>query len=136
MIKSKLLNSFGENQVEEMVATLDSYQGQERNIIVYSFTKSSTKSPDKKRIGFLNELRRLNVAMTRCKKMLVLVGDMKFLSECRYMEIDEDGQEVYDQSEKQFSDFIQKMLEYVKKGRGEIISCEEFFKRINSGGEQ
>lgn len=136
LIKSKLLNSFGENQVEEMVATLDSYQGQERNIIVYSFTKSSTKSPDKKRIGFLNELRRLNVAMTRCKKMLVLVGDMKFLSECRYMEIDEDGQEVYDQSEKQFSDFIQKMLEYVKKGRGEIISCEEFFKRINSGGEQ
>jgi len=130
LIKNKLNKSLPKDLVNEMVATLDSYQGQERDIILYSFTKSSNDSPMKRRIGFLNELRRLNVAMTRCKKMLILIGDMKFLGECKHCDKDEEGNLVYDKSEKQFSDFINKMVGDVKSGRGEYISYTEFKKRV------
>lgn len=116
-----------------MVATLDSFQGQERELIIYSFTKSSTKKPDRRRIGFLNELRRLNVAMSRCKKTLIMIGDMKFLSECMNQpKIDDEL--VYDQSEKQFSDFITKMMDDIKGGRGELLSYSDFSERINVNG--
>lgn len=131
----KLISSYLEKIVDkdiisEMVATLDSYQGQERDVIIYSFTKSSTIPTQKKRIGFLNELRRLNVAMTRCKKMLILVGDMRFLSSCENVELDSMQQPIYDKSEKQFSDFIKKMLIDVINGNGEVIKYSDFINRI------
>lgn len=130
LIKNKLNKILPKELVGEMVATLDSYQGQERDIILYSFTKSSGDSPKKRRIGFLNELRRLNVAMTRCKKMLILIGDMEFLGGCEHCEKDDSGNLIYDKSEKQFSDFIKKMVNDVKNGRGELISYRKFVERV------
>lgn len=115
-----------------MVATLDSFQGQERNLILYSFTKSSKKKATMSRIGFLNELRRLNVAMSRCKKTLIMIGDMRFLSGCLYQNTDEDGNAIYEHSEKEFSDFISKMLNDVRGGRGEIIDYALFKERLGS----
>jgi superfamily I DNA and/or RNA helicase len=44
-------------------------------VILYGFTRSN---PDG-RVGFLDELRRANVAFTRTKQQLVLVGDMGML---------------------------------------------------------
>lgn len=133
LIKKKLRKLFAEDVIKEMVATLDSFQGQERDIIIYSFTKSSSRDPRSRRIGFLNELRRLNVAMTRCKKMLILIGDMDFLSSCKYMEEDEYEDEIYEKSEKEFSDFINKMIMDVEAGRGEFISYREFINRMEKG---
>lgn len=130
-IKKKLKGKIGED-VKEMVATLDSFQGQERDIIIYSFTKSSKVSRKYKRIGFLKELRRLNVAMSRCKKMLVLVGDMEFLRNCMN-QTGPDGEEKYEKSEKQFSDFIGKICDAVDNGSGEMISYEKLKERL--GGE-
>ncbi len=130
LVKNKLNKILPKELVNEMVATLDSYQGQERDIILYSFTKSSNDSPKKRRIGFLNELRRLNVAMTRCKKMLILIGDMEFLGGCEHCDKDDNGNLIYDKSEKQFSDFINKMVNDVKTGRGELISYHEFVGRV------
>ncbi len=130
------LNTFLPKAVtNEMVATLDSYQGQERDIIFYSFTKTSTIDEEERRIGFLNELRRLNVAMTRCKKMLVLVGDMEFLGSCDHCDKDENGYEIYKQSEREFGDFIRKMLEDVRGGRGELIPYREFMKKWKEGND-
>ncbi len=133
LIKNKLCSFILKSEAAELAATLDSYQGQERDIILYSFTKSSDKPSHLRRIGFLNELRRLNVAMTRCKKMLVLIGDMDFLSGCMHCDKSETGEELYERSERQFSDFIKKMLDDVKKGRGELISYKEFKKRLDGG---
>lgn len=135
LIKKKLAKSLSEDLIEDMVATLDSFQGQERDLIIYSFTKSSWKGPKERRIGFLNELRRLNVAMSRCKEMLILIGDMDFLSSCELLEEDEYGDEVYDKSEKEFSDFIKKLLEDVKAGRGELIDFKEFQERLKGGSK-
>ncbi len=53
------------------VNTVDSFQGQERDVIYISLTRSNTKGE----IGFLKEHRRMNVAMTRAKSKLVMVGD-------------------------------------------------------------
>jgi len=59
------------------VNTIDSFQGQERDIVYISMTRSNPDS----RIGFLSEIRRMNVAMTRAKQKLVVVGDSATLSQ-------------------------------------------------------
>lgn len=117
-------------EINEMVASLDSYQGQERKLIIYSFTKSSYKAPEKQgRIGFLSELRRLNVAMTRCKEMLIMIGDMNFLGSCMF-ESPEEAADPNAASEKRFSEFIRLMMSDVKSGKGECIDVRELYKRL------
>jgi ATP-dependent RNA/DNA helicase IGHMBP2 len=53
------------------INTVDSFQGQERDVIYISLVRSNEKGE----IGFLSDRRRMNVAMTRAKKKLVIVGD-------------------------------------------------------------
>jgi superfamily I DNA and/or RNA helicase len=59
------------------VNTIDGFQGQERDVVYISMTRSNNDS----RIGFLSEIRRMNVAMTRAKKRLVVIGDSATLSQ-------------------------------------------------------
>ena len=129
-IKKAINGLVSPESANAMTATLDSFQGQERDLILYSFTKSSKKKADMSRIGFLNELRRLNVAMSRCKKTLVMIGDIRFLSGCLYQNTDEDGNAIYEHSEKEFSDFICKMMEDVRRGRGEVLNYTQFKERL------
>lgn len=56
------------------VGTVDSYQGREADITVYSVTRSNSQG----QIGFLREYERLNVALSRAKLGLVIVGDLMF----------------------------------------------------------
>ncbi len=53
------------------INTIDSFQGQERDVVYISMTRSN---PDGI-IGFLSDIRRMNVAMTRARKKLVIIGD-------------------------------------------------------------
>lgn len=53
------------------INTIDGFQGQERDVVYISLVRSNNKSE----IGFLNDYRRMNVAMTRARKLLVIVGD-------------------------------------------------------------
>ncbi|MEO0896138.1 MAG: AAA domain-containing protein [Bacteroidota bacterium] len=53
------------------INTVDGFQGQERDVIYISLVRSNTKGE----IGFLGDTRRMNVALTRARKKLVLVGD-------------------------------------------------------------
>ncbi|HEY8397651.1 MAG TPA: AAA domain-containing protein [Flavihumibacter sp.] len=59
------------------INTVDSFQGQERDIIYISLTRSNIDN----RIGFLSEIRRMNVAMTRARKKLVVIGDSSTLAQ-------------------------------------------------------
>ena len=52
-------------------ATVDAFQGQERDAIVISLTRSNSEGE----VGFLKEYRRTNVAMTRAKHHLLMIGD-------------------------------------------------------------
>jgi predicted DNA helicase len=66
----------GSSQLEALhklvsINTVDAFQGQERDVIAISFVRSN----DKGEVGFLSDIRRTNVAMTRAKKKLIMVGD-------------------------------------------------------------
>jgi superfamily I DNA and/or RNA helicase len=57
------------NQIR--ISTIDSFQGQEKEIIILSLVRSN----DEGDIGFLKDYRRMNVAITRAKEQLFVIGD-------------------------------------------------------------
>ena len=60
------------------VNTVDGFQGQERDVIMISLVRSN----DDGQIGFLRDLRRMNVAITRARMKLIILGDRSTL--CRH----------------------------------------------------
>ncbi len=58
------------------INTVDAFQGQERDVIAISFVRSN----DKSEVGFLGDIRRTNVAMTRARKKLIMIGDSATLA--------------------------------------------------------
>lgn len=58
------------------VNSVDAFQGQERDIMIISLVRSNPAGE----IGFLADVRRMNVTMTRAKHLLVMVGDSATLS--------------------------------------------------------
>lgn len=73
LLKDKLLafdySTYPINHIA--VKTIDGFQGEERDVIYISLVRSN---PDSE-IGFLSDIRRMNVALTRAKKKLVVVMD-------------------------------------------------------------
>ena len=65
-----------ENSGKIEVKSVDGFQGREKEIIILSLVRAN----EKEEIGFLDDLRRLNVAITRAKRKLIIVGDVKTLS--------------------------------------------------------
>lgn len=59
------------------VNTVDGFQGQEKDVIYISLVRSNANSE----IGFLKDYRRLNVALTRARKKLIIIGDMSTLAQ-------------------------------------------------------
>lgn len=57
------------------VNTIDGFQGQERDVIIISLVRANADG----NIGFLSELRRMNVAITRSRMKLIIVGDASTL---------------------------------------------------------
>jgi ATP-dependent RNA/DNA helicase IGHMBP2 len=53
------------------ISTIDSFQGQEKEIVILSLVRSNDDSD----IGFLKDYRRMNVALTRAKEQLFVIGD-------------------------------------------------------------
>ena len=60
------------------INTVDGFQGQERDVIVISMVRSNEDG----QVGFLRDLRRMNVAITRARMKLILIGDDTTL--CRH----------------------------------------------------
>lgn len=73
LIKEKSL-SFNKSDylINELdVKTIDGFQGEERDVIYISLVRSNPQSE----IGFLSDIRRMNVALTRAKKKLIVIMD-------------------------------------------------------------
>ncbi len=89
------------------IDTIDSFQGQERDVVIISLVRSNERGE----IGFLQDYRRMNVAMTRAKKCLIMIGDSATLANDHY---------------------YQSLLEYVDE-KGAYRSAWEYFRNgINS----
>lgn len=88
MINKKIQNSREPFFLGIEVATLDSFQGKEYDVIIFSFTRSADNTKPqyidgKKKfikVGFLDDARRLNVAFSRARKKLILIGNAETLT--------------------------------------------------------
>ena len=109
---ARLLPAAPDLNLQERVSTVDSFQGGECDRVIYGFTRSNEHG----RVGFLRELRRLNVVMTRARKQLVLVGDAATLTQTRNIP---------------FRNMKQALLAHVER-RGELLSYSECHTRLAS----
>lgn len=149
---AKKVTGISQKQLRGMVASLDSFQGQERPLIIYSLTRSRKNiNPHKGRVGFMKELRRLNVAFTRAQQQLLVIGDVDYLAGCmntQRRDDDEDWncsigpepkkigtQEILQCSEcdavceRKFARFIRLLLQHVSDGDGELLYTDDIIDR-------
>ncbi len=73
LAKNSLSNEFE-------ISTIDSFQGREKNTILISLVRSNTEGE----IGFLKDYRRMNVAITRAKEKLIIIGDSSTIGNDRF----------------------------------------------------
>ena len=62
------------------VHTVDGFQGQERDVVMISLVRNNENG----KIGFLNDLRRMNVAITRARMKLIIIGDASTMTHNRF----------------------------------------------------
>ena len=88
-------SSFWEDFGEAIqISSVDGFQGQEKSIIYISLVRSNEEG----KIGFLADARRMNVALTRAKQKLVVIGDSATLANHKFF--------------KQFLDYIDSIGAY------------------------
>ena len=63
-----------------IISTVDDFQGDERDIIIVSMVRNPVRY-DRANADFIKKFERINVALSRARKMLIIVGSKKFLSE-------------------------------------------------------
>ena len=98
-------------------------------MVIYSFTRSvdlQKSDEDVLRVGFLSDLRRLNVAMSRAKKVLIIVGDFSYL--------DAHGQTLKNSTRKnkKFAYFIKDLKEtaHTNPPGSEILPSTEILRKL------
>jgi senataxin len=57
------------------VNTVDGFQGREKDIVIFSCVRSHDPQSGRNGIGFLSDVRRMNVAITRAKSSLYVIGN-------------------------------------------------------------
>lgn len=62
------------------VRTVDGFQGQEREVIVFSAVRANDDGKGWKQVGFLDDPHRMNVLLTRARRGLVVVGNRETLA--------------------------------------------------------
>ena len=68
-----------EERAASKVASVDSFQGGEHETVIFGFTRSNSRGS----VGFFKDVRRSNVAFSRAKQRLIMVGDMSTLVNAR-----------------------------------------------------
>ena len=72
------------------IATVDAFQGRECDVILYSVARSNPQH----QIGFLRDARRLNVALSRARALLIIVGDVPMMDRSRSRQFENPFREV------------------------------------------
>ena len=79
-IKAKIRSKWGAWE-ELTVATVDSLQGEEKEVVILTFARSTRDAS----LGFLKEKRRLTVALTRARRSLIVIGNVDALQKDPYL---------------------------------------------------
>ena len=84
--KSYRFDGFSGKQDERLViSTVDDFQGDERDIIIVSMVRNP--SGNRYDAEFIKKFERINVALSRARKLLIIVGSKKFLSEAGVIDL-------------------------------------------------
>ena len=78
ILNANLLEKYPELEIK----SVDGFQGREKEVVIISMVRSN----EKKNLGFLTEKRRLNVAVTRAKRQLVLICDSETVSKDEFLD--------------------------------------------------
>mmetsp|Transcript_1814 Transcript_1814/g.2599 ORF Transcript_1814/g.2599 Transcript_1814/m.2599 type:complete len:199 (+) Transcript_1814:2964-3560(+) len=76
------LRSIGCQLSDIEINTVDAFQGREKDIVIFNCVRSNTLSSIQGSLGFLTDVRRLNVAITRPRHFLFMVGNSQTLLKC------------------------------------------------------
>lgn len=77
LLRDHLLNDYPELEIH----SVDGFQGREKDVVILSFVRCNSEGE----IGFLSEFRRTNVAITRAKRHVCVVGDTNTLSRNKFL---------------------------------------------------
>lgn len=79
MKKGKKLDGFSTKDDEKLIiSTVDDFQGDERDIIILSMVRNP-RNPNKTKSNFIAQFQRINVALSRARKLLIVLGSRDFL---------------------------------------------------------
>ncbi|KAL4449194.1 hypothetical protein ABPG74_015576 [Tetrahymena malaccensis] len=78
----KLFENNNINTQEVEVSTVDGFQGREKECIIISMVRSNPLN----QVGFLSDYRRMNVAVTRARKFVCLIGDSETVSSDKFLD--------------------------------------------------
>src|SRR5690554_3287893 len=71
-------DGFKTDEEKMIVSTVDDFQGDERDIIILSMVRNP-ENPERSNPGFILAYQRINVALSRARKLLIIVGNRKYL---------------------------------------------------------
>jgi len=74
--QARLLKQLSGHEQGIEIGSIDGYQGREKEAIILSLVRSNEKGE----VGFLSDTRRMNVGMTRARRLLIVLGDSSTLS--------------------------------------------------------
>ena len=77
--RSLFLKEVEGTPLNNSVYTIDSIQGSEFDIVILSLVRAFNTKKRNKTVGFLDDMRRLNVALSRAKKKLIIIGNLDTL---------------------------------------------------------
>lgn len=75
--QARLLRQLSGNDRAVEIGSIDGFQGREKEAVILSLVRSN----DKGEVGFLSDTRRMNVGMTRARRLLIVLGDSGTLSQ-------------------------------------------------------
>lgn len=115
--------------LKRCVYTIDSIQGREFDVVIFSFVRAFKPSSGRK-VGFLDDMRRLNVSLSRAKKKLILVGNKRTLtspeSHADHVILGVKPHEIFEKLSKESMTFTNKTKAEIfdqKYEVGDIIPC-------------
>lgn len=87
MRRGQRYEGLSEKQDERLIiSTVDDFQGDERDIIILSMVRNPANS-EKANAEFIKKFERINVALSRARKLLIVIGSKKYLSEAGIIDL-------------------------------------------------